>query len=165
LHVEAVADLGDLHLEVDLDVPSGRCLAIAGPSGAGKSSSLRIAAGLLRPTSGRVTCGDVVWLDTAHAIDRHPEQRRCGYVFQDYALFPHQRAWQNVAYALRDRPRATRRREAVNANASRLPARSRAGPMCCCSTSRCPRSTRARAQSDSASWQTSCASPRFRPSS
>jgi molybdate transport system ATP-binding protein len=112
LRVEASTDLGALRLELDLDVPAGRCLAIAGPSGAGKSSALRVAAGLLRPAAGRVTSGEEVWLDTARGIDRRPEERRCGYVFQDYALFPHQRAWQNVAYALRDRPRSVREDEA-----------------------------------------------------
>ncbi|CAA9506804.1 MAG: Molybdenum transport ATP-binding protein ModC [uncultured Solirubrobacteraceae bacterium] len=112
LRVEAQTDLGALRLEVDLEVPAGCCLAIAGPSGAGKSSALRVAAGLLRPASGRVTSGEEVWLDTVRGIDRRPEQRRCGYVFQDYALFGHRRAWQNVAYALRDRPRATREQEA-----------------------------------------------------
>ncbi|HUR84442.1 MAG TPA: ABC transporter ATP-binding protein [Solirubrobacteraceae bacterium] len=112
LHVEASAELGDLQLEVELDVGAARCLALVGPSGAGKSSVLRIAAGLLRPSSGRVTCGDDVWLDTARGVDLEPEHRRCGYVFQDYALFGHLRAWQNVAYALRDRPRATREQEA-----------------------------------------------------
>ncbi len=112
LHVEAGTDLGDLRLEIALDVPAGRCLALAGPSGAGKSSTLRVAAGLLRPAAGRVTCGGEVWLDTARGVERDPEQRRCGYVFQDYALFPHLRAWQNVAYALRDRPRGARRDEA-----------------------------------------------------
>ena len=112
LHVEAVADLGDLHLDVAFDIPAMRCLALAGPSGAGKSSLLRVAAGLLQPTSGRVTSGDEVWLDTARNINRNPEERRCGYVFQDYALFPHQRSWQNVAYALRDRPRGVREQEA-----------------------------------------------------
>ncbi len=112
LRVEAATELGALHLDVDLDVPAGRCLAIAGPSGAGKSSALRVAAGLLRPATGRVTCGEEVWLDTAAGIDRRPEERRCGYVFQEYALFPHRRAWQNVAYALRDRPRSTREEEA-----------------------------------------------------
>ncbi len=112
LRVEASTDLGALRLELDLDVPAGRCLAIAGPSGAGKSSALRVAAGLLRPAAGRVTSGEEVWLDTARGIDRRPEERRCGYVFQDYALFPYQRAWQNVAYALRDRPRSTREDEA-----------------------------------------------------
>ena len=112
LRVEAQADLGPLRLEVDLDVPAGSCLAVAGPSGAGKSSALRVAAGLLRPATGRVSSGEQVWLDTARGIDRRPEERRCGYVFQDYALFGHQRAWQNVAYALRDRPRATREQQA-----------------------------------------------------
>ena len=112
LHVEAVADLGDLRLDVAVDVPARQCLALAGPSGAGKSSLLRVAAGLLQPASGRVTSGDEVWLDTARNINRNPEARRCGYVFQDYALFPHQRSWQNVAYALRDRPRAVREQEA-----------------------------------------------------
>ena len=108
LRVEADARLGDLHLGVDLDVPAGRCLVVAGPSGAGKSSVLRIAAGLHRPDRGRVTAGDRVWLDTERGIDLRPEERRCGYVFQDYALFPHLRAWQNVAYGLRDTPRAGR---------------------------------------------------------
>ena len=112
LHVEATTDLGALRLDVNLEAAAGRCLAIAGPSGAGKSSSLRIAAGLLRPESGRVTSGIEIWLDTAQGIDRRPEERRCGYVFQDYALFPHHRAWQNVAYALRDRPRSSRQAEA-----------------------------------------------------
>jgi molybdate transport system ATP-binding protein len=112
LRVEAATALGALQLDVALEVADGRCLALAGPSGAGKSSSLRIAAGLLRPTRGRVTCGGELWLDTARGVDRRPEERRCGYVFQDFALFPHQRAWQNVAYALRDRPRATRQAEA-----------------------------------------------------
>ena len=112
LRVEAATSLGALRLAVDLDVPAGRCLAIAGPSGAGKSSLLRIAAGLLRPASGRVVSGEEIWLDTAQGIDRRPEERRCGYVFQDYALFPHLRAWQQVAYALRDRPRAVRQLEA-----------------------------------------------------
>ena len=112
LHVEAATALGALALDVELDVAPGRCLAIAGPSGAGKSSALRVAAGLLRPDRGRVTCGDVVWLDTERGIHRNPEDRRCGYVFQDYALFPHLRAWQNVAYALRDQPRAVRRQQA-----------------------------------------------------
>ncbi len=108
LRVEVATDLGPLRLELALEVPAGRCLALAGPSGAGKSSLLRIAAGLLRADHGRVVSGDDVWLDTATGVDRRPEERRCGYVFQDYALFGHLNAWQNVAYALRDRPRGGR---------------------------------------------------------
>jgi molybdate transport system ATP-binding protein len=110
LRLEADTRLGrELRLSLALDVPAGRCLAVAGPSGAGKTSALRIAAGLIRPESGRVALGEEVWLDTGAGIDVAPERRRCGYLFQDYALFPHLRAWQNVAYALRDLPRRERR--------------------------------------------------------
>ena len=109
LRVEASSRLGSLDLAVDIEVAAGECLALAGPSGAGKTSILRIAAGLLAPASGTVRCGDETWLDTEAGIVVPPERRRCGYLFQDYALFPHLRAWQNVAYGLRDLTRAERR--------------------------------------------------------
>ena len=112
LRVEARTQLGGFELDAALDVAPGTCLALAGPSGAGKSTLLRIAAGLLRPRDGRVTCGDDVWLDTASGRQLAPEQRGCGYVFQDYALFGHMAVWQNVAYGLRGMPRAERRRRA-----------------------------------------------------
>jgi len=109
LRVEAETRLGVLALDVALEVSRGECLALAGPSGAGKTSVLRVAAGLLRPERGRVDAGADTWLDTARGIDVPPEQRRCGYVFQEYALFPHLTAWQNVAYPLRGMPRRERR--------------------------------------------------------
>jgi putative spermidine/putrescine transport system ATP-binding protein len=112
LRVEARARLGALALDVALDVQAGRCLALAGPSGAGKTSILRVAAGLLRPEHGAVACGEEVWLDTARGIDVAPERRGCGYVFQEYALFGHLRAWQNVAYPLTGMPRRARRERA-----------------------------------------------------
>jgi molybdenum ABC transporter ATP-binding protein len=112
LRVEARTSLGGFDLEAALEVPAGTCLALAGPSGAGKSTLLRIAAGLLRPDHGRVTCGEDVWLDTATGRQIPPELRACGYVFQDYALFGHMAVWQNVAYGLRGTPRAERRRRA-----------------------------------------------------
>jgi len=112
LRIEARTTLRHFELEAELEAPAGTCVALAGPSGAGKSTLLRIAAGLLRPEHGRVTCGDEVWLDTASGRELAPEQRACGYVFQDYALFGHLRAWQNVAYGLRRLPRAQRRSRA-----------------------------------------------------
>ncbi len=108
LRVEAEVELGTFGLDLALDVEPGHCLAVAGPSGAGKSTLLRIAAGLLRPRTGRVSCGDTVWLDTARGVDVAPERRGCGYVFQDYALFEHLRVWQNVGYALPRRERRAR---------------------------------------------------------
>jgi molybdate transport system ATP-binding protein len=112
LHVEARTRVGALELDVAIDVADGECLALAGPSGAGKTSVLRVAAGLLRPAAGRVTCGGEVWLDTETGVDVPAERRRCGYLFQDYALFPHLSALANVAYPLRELPRAERAKRA-----------------------------------------------------
>ncbi len=113
LRVEARTALGGLRLDVEVEVAKGECLALAGPSGAGKTSVLRVAAGLLRPRHGRVTCAGEVWLDTGTRRELAPERRRCGYLFQEYALFPHLSAWQNVAYPLRGLGRAERRRRAL----------------------------------------------------
>jgi molybdate transport system ATP-binding protein len=113
LRVEARSALGDLALDVALDVAAGDCLALAGPSGAGKSTVLRIVGGLLRPDHGAVRLRERVWLDTAAGVDLPPERRGCGFVFQDYALFGHLRAWQNVAYGMRDVPRRERHAQAL----------------------------------------------------
>jgi len=112
LEVALRTRLGALELDVELAVAPGECLALAGPSGAGKTSVLRTVAGLLRPSEGRVSCGGELWLDTACGLSLPPERRRCGYVFQDHALFPHLTAVQNVAYALPRLGRAERRRRA-----------------------------------------------------
>jgi len=108
LGVDARTRLGELALDVALEVAAGECLALAGASGAGKTSVLRTVAGLLRPEHGRVVCGGEVWLDTAGGVDRAPERRRCGYLFQEYALFGHLSAWRNVAYGLHETPRGER---------------------------------------------------------
>jgi molybdate transport system ATP-binding protein len=109
LRLEVNTRVGVLALDVALSVEAGECLALAGPSGAGKTSVLRVAAGLLRPERGIVRCGEETWLDTERGIDVPPERRGCGYLFQEYALFPHLSAWRNVAYAL---PRERRRERA-----------------------------------------------------
>jgi molybdate transport system ATP-binding protein len=113
LRIAAETTLGSFSLDVELEVARGECVALAGPSGAGKSSVLRIVAGLARPERGTVSCGERVWLDTDRGVSLPPEDRRCGYVFQDYALFPHLSAWQNVAYGLRGVPRRERRGRAL----------------------------------------------------
>jgi molybdate transport system ATP-binding protein len=113
LRVEARHQLGELRIDVELAVERGKCLALAGPSGAGKTSVLRVAAGLLRPEQGHVVANGEPWLDTDRGIDVPAEQRRCGYVFQHYALFPHLSAWQNVAYPLHGLSRSERRARAL----------------------------------------------------
>jgi molybdate transport system ATP-binding protein len=121
LRVAAEARLGAFALDVELAAGAGECLALAGPSGAGKSTVLRIVAGLLRPERGRVTCGEATWLDAARGVDLPPERRRCGYVFQDYALFPHLRAWENVAYGLRGNDVDGLRQNVLNGPRRRVP--------------------------------------------
>jgi molybdate transport system ATP-binding protein len=108
LSLEARTRIGAIELDVALEVAAGECVALAGPSGAGKTSVLRIVAGLLSPARGRVACGADVWLDTDRGISVPAERRRCGYLFQEYALFGHLSAWRNVAYALHEAPRSER---------------------------------------------------------
>jgi molybdate transport system ATP-binding protein len=84
-----------------------------GPSGAGKTLTLQCLAGLIRPDAGRIVVDDRVLFDSAADVDLPPQHRRVGYVFQGYALFPHLTVGQNVAFGLRDRPRATRQARAA----------------------------------------------------
>jgi molybdate transport system ATP-binding protein len=96
LTLDVSLPLRDFELALALDVE--RTVALVGPSGAGKTSVLRLVSGLVRGR-GTITYGDEAWLDTARKIDRRPEERRVGLVFQEYALFPHLSVRANVAYA------------------------------------------------------------------
>jgi sulfate transport system ATP-binding protein len=88
--------------QLNLDIPSGELVALLGPSGSGKTSLLRIIAGLERPDSGSVLFhGEDATFDDVR-------DRRVGFVFQHYALFGHMSIFENVAFGLRVRPRATR---------------------------------------------------------
>jgi molybdate transport system ATP-binding protein len=87
--------------DLSLSLRVGSTTALVGPSGAGKTTVLRAVAGLVRPTGGRISCGDVVWFDAADGVNEPPERRRVGLVFQDYALFPHMTVRENVEYSRR----------------------------------------------------------------
>jgi molybdate transport system ATP-binding protein len=100
LHVSIDHPLRAFRLELTLDVER-ETVALVGPSGAGKTTVLRAIAGLLRPRGGRVALDGEVWLDTEAGVEVPPEQRSVGLVFQDYALFPHLSARQNVAFGAR----------------------------------------------------------------
>ncbi|KQM19348.1 ATP-binding cassette domain-containing protein [Novosphingobium sp. Leaf2] len=72
--------------------------ALFGPSGAGKTSLLDAVAGLLRPAAGRIVVNGQTLFDSGARIDLRPEQRACGYVFQDLRLFPHRTVEQNLRF-------------------------------------------------------------------
>ncbi|HEY3366168.1 MAG TPA: ABC transporter ATP-binding protein [Symbiobacteriaceae bacterium] len=93
----------DVHLETQAQV-----LALFGPSGSGKSLTLQCIAGLLKPDAGTIQIGEACVFDAAARIDVPPRDRNVGYVFQNYALFPHLTAAQNVAYGLHRLPRQER---------------------------------------------------------
>lgn len=73
-------------------------LALFGASGAGKTQTLKMVAGISRPDSGRAAIGGRALFDSAARVDLSPQQRKLGYVFQDYALFPHLTIKQNIAF-------------------------------------------------------------------
>jgi molybdate transport system ATP-binding protein len=81
-----------------------------GPSGCGKTTTLRCLAGLERPEEGRITFGDTPWFDAERQVCLTPQQRDIGYLFQEYALFPHLSVANNIAYGLLGLSRLERRR-------------------------------------------------------
>jgi sulfate/thiosulfate transport system ATP-binding protein len=87
---------------VNLQVHSGELIALLGPSGSGKTTLLRTIAGLEQPDEGRI------YFDGADTTERAINERGVGFVFQHYALFKHMTVFENVAFGLRVRPKATR---------------------------------------------------------
>jgi sulfate transport system ATP-binding protein len=87
---------------LNLDIPSGELVALLGPSGCGKTTLLRIIAGLEVADSGSVL------FQGEDATNTHVRERNVGFVFQHYALFGHMTIFENVAFGLRVRPKATR---------------------------------------------------------
>lgn len=92
---------GNMDLDLQMTIEKGQFVTLFGESGAGKTSTLRMLSGLLRPDSGMIEVGGATWFDSRENIDLKPQKRKLGYVFQDYALFPHMSVRQNLEYALR----------------------------------------------------------------
>jgi molybdate transport system ATP-binding protein len=110
LVVEGGAQVGDLTVDVALEVPAGRTVALVGPNGAGKTTLVRLVCGLLELEAGSVRLGDRVLADPERDLHLPPEERGIGVVFQGLGLFEHLDVRDNVAFGLQ--ARGVRRRSA-----------------------------------------------------
>ncbi|MEE9910222.1 MAG: ATP-binding cassette domain-containing protein [Deltaproteobacteria bacterium] len=90
-------------LDISFSCATGKMMVMIGPSGGGKTTLIRMLAGLEKPDEGRVVFGDEVWFDSIRRVNMKPQQRRLGYVFQDYTLFPHLNLFDNAAFAASDK--------------------------------------------------------------
>ena len=103
---------GPIPLDATLQCAPGQVLALVGPSGSGKTTVLRAIAGLLRAGEGEIHSNGDCWFDSQHDIHIETRRRRVGYVFQNYALFPHLSALHNVMEAMLELPVAEREQRA-----------------------------------------------------
>ncbi len=104
-------------LDLAIRIPAQGITAVLGPSGGGKTTLLRLLAGLERPNQGHIRHGRHRWLDTAAGINVPTRQRRVGFMFQHYALFPHLSVARNIAFGL---PRGSNGRALVGSWLERI---------------------------------------------
>ncbi len=109
--------LGSFHLSIDLRVDD-HVTALFGPSGSGKSLTMQAIAGLMTPDSGEIQIGDRTVYHAEKRINLPPQERRVGYLFQNYALFPHMTVAANIAYGLHRLPRDEREQRVADAIAA-----------------------------------------------
>ena len=112
LQVDIKKKLGGFTLDVHFKTGEGMT-ALLGASGCGKSMTLKCIAGVERPDSGRIVLNGRVLFDSERGVDLPPQRRRVGMLFQEYALFPHMTALQNVEAALGGRRSPQRRERAM----------------------------------------------------
>lgn len=90
---------GEMLLKLKINIEKGEFVTLYGASGVGKTSTLRMISGLLNPDAGKIIVNDEVWFDQSKKINLSPQKRKVGYVFQDYALFPHMTVLENLQFA------------------------------------------------------------------
>ncbi len=105
----ARTDSGGFTLDVEFTIRAGITI-LFGPSGSGKTLTLDSIAGFVRPDEGRILLDDDLLFDGAAGVHRTPQARNCGYVFQNYALFPHMTLRENLMFAAERRPPLERHR-------------------------------------------------------
>lgn len=94
------AATGEMLLDINMQIEQGKLVTLYGSSGAGKTSILRMIAGLLPADTGTITVHQKTWLNTTTGICLKPQQRKIGFVFQEYALFPNMTVKENLLFAL-----------------------------------------------------------------
>ena len=103
LQVDVHKDFGKFRLDCSFETGRGQVTGLLGASGCGKSLTLKCIAGIERPDRGRIVLDGRVLFDSERHIDLPPQQRRVGYLFQNYALFPNMTVEQNIAVGVADR--------------------------------------------------------------
>lgn len=93
---------GHTILKVNTQITANAITKIYGPSGCGKTTLLKIIAGLIIPEKGKITVNNQLWQDTETRFSLSPQQRKVGFVFQNYALFPNMTVLQHLQYASND---------------------------------------------------------------
>ena len=86
--------------DLNMEIEDRGFITLLGPSGCGKTTTLRMIAGLETPTEGRITIGDKVVFDAEKGINIAPGKRDIGFLFQNYAMWPHMTVYQNIAFGL-----------------------------------------------------------------
>jgi molybdate transport system permease protein len=104
LSVDIQKILPDFTLDVSLATKEG-VIGLLGASGSGKSMTLLCIAGIMTPTQGRIALNGTVFFDSTKGINVPPRERNIGFIFQNYALFPHLTVAQNIAFGLKGRPK------------------------------------------------------------
>lgn len=107
IHIDVEKELisahGRINLKIQATLEMGELVVLFGDSGAGKTTLLRMLSGLTAPDKGVIEWGNDTWFHSSKKINRPPQQRNIGYMFQDYALFPNMTVHDNIVYAQKEK--------------------------------------------------------------
>jgi molybdate transport system ATP-binding protein len=97
------SSLGNMMLDITLNIEQGKFISFYGKSGAGKTTLLKMLAGLVQPDQGLIKADQEIWFSKEKRINVVPQKRKIGFVFQDYALFPNMTIQENLEFVLPDK--------------------------------------------------------------